>query len=109
MRENWVFVEGFDDYMISSYGRVQSKHSDRDLKYTYNQRGIPTVGLQNRGVYHRRSIAKLVAQHFLPSSEKDQDTIIYLDGNPGNVNVENLRWGTRQEAIRYHKEVRHHA
>ena len=51
----------------------------------------------------RFKIAKLVAYAFIPKPDNvvGEDTVLYKDGNPEHVNVDNLVWGTPETISEY--------
>lgn len=107
--EEWVEIDGFPRYAVSTRGRIKDVLKHRDLVQTMVQQGIPTVGLFLDGVVHRRSVPLLVALHWLPNEEGYPfDTPIQLDGDRRNCDVRNLMWRPRWFAMKYHKEKTYH-
>lgn len=107
MQEEWLPIEGFPDYNINNYGSVMNARSGRILTRSPVQYGMLTASLMLDGVQYRRSIATLVAQHFLPVPEReDFNTPIHLDGDRANCRVDNLMWRPRWFAINFHLERR---
>lgn len=104
LQEEWLEIEEFPGYYISNYGKVRSDISDRTLKWSPIQYGIPTVGLMKDGRQHRRSVPLLVARTFIPQPAEHYDTPIHLDGDRSNPRVDNLMWRPRWFAVCFHKE-----
>lgn len=105
MSEEWetLAYDGFDGYDVSSYGRVQNNHTGRILILSPNQFGVLRVGLMN-SFSHRQitlTVARMVADHFLPGKSDQFDTPINLDGDRRNNRVDNLMWRPRHFAVRY--------
>ena len=90
-------IEGFEDYFICSDGTIIKKNG-RIISSFSTSDGVPFVTLHKRGVRssYRRSVARLVADAFLPGEPKMLKNMIhYKDGNKSNVDISNLEWGTR--------------
>lgn len=91
--ERWVSVNDFPQYSISDEGRVLNEKTGACLKPTRKPEGLLMVGLMRNGVQYKRSLALLVAQHFLPPSPKPLfNTPINLDGDRSNCHYKNLMW-----------------
>jgi hypothetical protein len=102
---DWEVIDAFPDYSVSSSGQIRNDETGRILVLTRNQRGIIIVGLMRNGIQHKRAVALLVANAFLPPPTPSTfDTPIHLDGDLSNNNIENLMWRPRWFAIRYHKQ-----
>lgn len=108
MLEEWLPIDEFPGYYVSNYGRVRSEMSNRNLKWSPVQYGVPTVGLMKEDGGHlrqfRRSVPLLVARAFLPAPVEPADTPIHLDGDRSNPRADNLAWRPRWFAVCYHKE-----
>lgn len=105
MTERWLRIYDFPEYAISTLGRVRNENTDRILALTINQQGIMQVGLTRDYKQFKRSVALLVAKHFLPPPNPTSfDTPIHLDGDRANCEVENLVWRPRWFAIKYHQQ-----
>lgn len=108
MEEQTVLLEGHHNYLISNYGAVINTATGRELSVSINNMGIPTVGLNEDGVIQRRSLPRLIAEHFvevLPDyAGLDTKAPIHLDGNRMNCRADNLAWRPRWFAILYHQQ-----
>jgi hypothetical protein len=107
MDEVWKTIELFEDYAVSSLGRVRSYKSDRILAMNMTQYGLLQVGLMRRGQQFHRSVPLLVAKAFLTPVAGPFDTPINLDGDRRNNRVENLLWRPRWFAIKYNQQFRY--
>lgn len=101
--ELWRRIRPFPNYSVSDEGRVRNEETFRILTQSQNQRGIAVVGMMRDGVQHKRSVAVLVADYFVPRLPNREafDTPINLDGNRMNNQVSNLMWRTRAFAIKF--------
>lgn len=96
--ELWKIIDGFDDYEISTYGRVRSmKHkSPRILKIRKDGCGYVQVVLCKQGLEFSKKVHRLVATHFLDNLE-GKEQIDHIDRDVSNNHITNLRWVTRSE------------
>jgi hypothetical protein len=99
--EEWVPVGGFPGYSVNPLGQVRKDSSGRVLHTRLNQYGVPYVGLMRNWRQCIRSLPRLVATAFLPTSNVIFDTPINLDGDRTNCAVDNLMWRPRWYAIYY--------
>lgn len=98
-------IEGFPDYCIDETGQVTNMNTGHVLATRQNHQGITMVNLVKGGHQHTKSLAVLVAKHFLePHPLPAFDTPIHLDGDKRNCYVDNLMWRPRWFAIRYHQQ-----
>jgi hypothetical protein len=104
--DNWVPVEGFPGYSISPLGQVRKDSTRRILQPRANQYGVVYVGFMREGQRHQviRSLARLVATHFIPQPYPQWDTPINLDGDRRNCSVDNLAWRPLWYAERYNSQ-----
>lgn len=107
MEEEWVVIEGFPDYSVSSHGRVRTNRSERILRCNLNQYDLLQVGLMKDGVQRHRSVPLLVAKAFIPQPPGPFDTPINKDGDRFNNHVDNLLWRPRWFAVRYNQQFRY--
>lgn len=97
--EVWREIDGFPDYLVSSYGRVV--HVDRPnvaRKVGVNHRGFPCLVLFHKGhtgARYLRHVNKLVATAFLGPHPKGMDAVWHYDGDLLNCHVDNLKWDMR--------------
>lgn len=115
--EEWKKVVGYDEYEVSSYGRVRSIDRiitdswDRTYfipgkiltpqidvnKYGYKQ---VFVTLSHRHILHRVLIHRLVAEAFIPNPD-NLPQVNHKDEDSANNHVENLEWCTCLYNINY--------
>lgn len=102
--ERWSEISDFPGYSISDWGRVLSSRTDRPnyITPTRNSHGALMVGLMRPGGQAKRSLALLVAQHFLPKPTNEAfNTPMHLDGDRDNCHYQNLMWRPLWFARRY--------
>lgn len=104
--DEWVPVQGFPGYSINPLGQVRKDSNGRILHTRINQYGVPYVGLMREWRQCIRSLPRLVANAFIPSSNPVFDTPINLDGDRANCSVDNLRWRPRWYAIYYNNQFK---
>lgn len=103
-QDTWASIDEFPGYIVNQCGEVSSDRYNRRLTQTPVRRGSPTVGLSRDGLQNRRSVAKLVAEAFLPPPiREDFNTVMHIDGDRSNCFYQNLMWRPRWFAIRYHQ------
>lgn len=112
--EEWKQIKDFDNYLVSSYGRVMNKNTKRLLKPAVsNSGGYLEVSLwkNNKGTTTR--IHRLVYSTFNNDYELDGYVINHIDGNKVNNNIKNLEKVTYQEnnlhaeyVIKTHKQAK---
>lgn len=98
--EKWVFIKGFIDYEISSYGRVYSCKREIILTPYLNGWGYETVDLLRNGERYRRRVHRLVAEAFVENIFNKPE-VNHIDGNKTNNRADNLEWVTNQENVRH--------
>lgn len=110
MREQWLDIEEFPIYAVSTFGNIVNLKTDMMRSSSMTAQGLAKMTLVRDGRYYTRSVAVLVANAFLPRDElylRNEaifDTPINLDGDRMNCRVDNLMWRPRWFAIRYHQQ-----
>ena len=100
--EQCIAIHEFPDYSVSDWGRVRNVNTGRVLVQVRNNQGVVNVGMMRGGIQQRRSVALLVARHFLdPHPSSRFNTPIHLDGERMNNRADNLLWRPRWFAIKY--------
>lgn len=104
MNEIWKDIEGYDNYQISSNGRIKNKHTGR-IRKTFLKTGRKyevTVQLHNNSVKKTYNLHRLVAKHFLDDYCDDMIVMHINETLPlEEVNcVSNLRMGTQSENMK---------
>ena len=113
--EIWKPIEGFENYMVSSLGRVKSmnyNHTGKEgiisIKYNFKHRqNYPCVRLCKNGKVTYLKIHRLVGKAFIPNPD-NLPMINHIDEDRTNNSVSNLEWcdnkyncnwGTRNKRI----------
>lgn len=97
--ECWLIIEGFDNYLISSMGRIKND-SGAILMPHLNPNGYLTVRLYKNGKHYSKYIHRLVAETFLINNQTDLQ-VNHINGNKTDNRVCNLEWCTASENIRH--------
>ena len=100
--ETWMLINGYDNYEVSSFGRVRNNRTGRILKSRVNTKGYVDNGLCKDGQHKTHEIHRLVAEAFCknPDGKKYVD---HIDNNKLNNHYTNLRWTTSSENNRNRK------
>ncbi len=92
MEEHWTYIEGIDNYEISSLGRMRHTKHKRIKKYSI-VRNQSITSIRQYGKVKTFVVKRLVIDNLM---EKPQGTTsYYIDGNPLNNAVTNI--GFRKE------------
>ena len=102
MDELWKVVQGFEDYEISTQGRVRSSKHQRThiLKPRITHDGYVWYSLCKNGKGYTRRANRLVAEAFIPNPE-GKPTVNHKDGDKRNNCVDNLEWMTKSEQMQH--------
>ena len=98
--ELWKSITGFEEYRISSEGRVWSAKSNRYLSPTTDSYGYLVVGLFDNGHQTKKKVHRLVAEHFLPNFD-DAKQVNHKDEDKTNNCAANLEMCTSNYNINY--------
>lgn len=101
MIEEYRDVIGFEGlYQVSNYGNIKrlgnnKQKKERPLKL-YDRNGYLFVRLYKNGKAKNCLVHRLVAQAFIPNSDKKPE-VNHINGIKNDNNVNNLEWSTRSE------------
>ena len=98
-------IEGYPNYLISSYGRVWSKKSQIWLKQSWRgDKSINSmylcVSLSNHGQVKSYAVHRLVALAFIPNPN-NYNQVNHKDEDKSNNKKENLEWCNNQYNMTY--------
>ena len=94
-------IKDFNGYFITEDGRIWSQKNKKWLKPYKGTDGYFYVSLCKNGVRNKRAVHRLVAETFIPKTEKDirlnRNCVDHIDGCRTNNHKSNLRWCTYKE------------
>lgn len=99
--EQWVAIEGFAEYAVTTEGDVFNVDTGRLMTKSPTMNGDPTVGLMKQGRQYRRSVKVLVAKAFVQGETRLFNTPVQLDGDKNNCRASNIVWRPRWFAWKY--------
>ena len=94
VKEEWLTISNYDNYEVSSFGRVRNKKTGRILKSS-NRGGYYVVGLSNIKT-KTFQVHRLVAETFIENLE-NKAHVNHKDKNSLNNHLSNLEWNTPKE------------
>ena len=94
--EAWRKIDGYDNYQISSFGKLKNVKSGRILKPQMDTHGYRHINLCKNNKTKTVIIHSLVANAFISNSE-NKPCIDHINCNKLDNNVINLRWATTIE------------
>lgn len=91
-------IEGYDDYMVSSDGKVWSlKYGKiKELKPATINGGYLCVCLYKDGKCKTYKVHQLVLNTFVPKPSEELE-VLHKNSTPSDNRLENLKWGTHIE------------
>ena len=104
--EIWKPITDFQNYEVSSKGRVKSKYKNIIMKLQKTYAGYLKICLKNNeGKYLSCSAHRLVAKEFIDNQE-NKPTVDHIDKDKQNNCVTNLRWATyKEQTIHVHENM----
>lgn len=97
--ELWKEIKDFENYWVSSEGRIWSEKRNKFLKPWANTEGYLQVGLWRNGKRYWHSIHRLVAEAFIENRENKPE-VDHINRDTKDNRVENLRWTDRHEQLK---------
>lgn len=98
--ELWRKVRDYENYEISTHGRVMNTWRNKILAPNKNTWGYLGVSLYKNGIEKRFQIHRLVAQAFL-ENPLEKNEVNHIDGDKTNNCITNLEWVTRSENMKH--------
>lgn len=105
--ETWVSCVFYENYEVSSHGRIRHARSKAIKRPSLNQNGIPYVQIWDLNLRKNvgKPVAALVAEAFVPRDHADFTTIVHLNADRTDMRLENMVWRSRSFAINYHRQI----
>lgn len=97
--EIWRKVKDYDNYSVSTFGRVRNDNTNRMLRQRLDTDGYCLVNLYIVGKPKTFRVHRLVLIAFR-TNPKNKDCVDHKDHNKTNNHISNLRWATTQENCR---------
>ena len=97
--EIWKKIEGYENYSVSTYGRVRNDKLNIIMK-TKSHFNYEIVRLISNGERKPVRVHRLVAQTFLPNPD-NLPQVNHIDEDKTNNHVENLEWCTSKQNINH--------
>ena len=102
--EEWSDIDGYDNYMVSNYGRVKVKNfhgSGKDRILSQNTvRGYKSVKLSRDGERHAYYVHRLVASAFV-NNPGNYQTVNHINEDKSDNRSSNLEWLSLYDNNRY--------
>ena len=105
MNEIWKPIKDYENYYVSTLGRVKSTKQwngscERILKQGISNKGYSVVALCKNGKPKSFNVHRLVANAFIPNPN-NFDQINHINENKTDNRVENLEWCTSSYNMAY--------
>lgn len=92
--ETWKKIEGFENYSVSTFGRIRNDKTGTIRKLQNYTNGYFSVRINGKNLL----VHRLVAKAFVENPER-KPVVDHLNGNRKDNRVENLRWVTTAENL----------
>jgi len=89
--EVWKTITDYDNYEVSSFGRVRNKNTGHIKNLQENSDGKYKVNLWKNNKGSNLTVHRLVVSHFL-SNEENKKFVIFADGDLSNLKLSNLNY-----------------
>ena len=89
-------IDGYDNYAVSTFGRVKNVITGKILKGSVNSRGYLRINLCDDGVMKTFTVHRLVACAFI-KNPNDKECVDHKNNDKTNNHINNLRFATANE------------
>lgn len=103
--EQWKKVTGYENYLVSNYGRVYSKYRNKLINPYQKKNNYFYVRLTDNKKTKDMRLHRLIAETFVENPD-NKPYIHHKDVNKSNNHADNLMWVTMQEHFKIHKELK---
>lgn len=104
--EQWILIQDFPKYCVSSLGRVQNVTTKSIRSTRPNHQGFPTLVLykQDSATRYVRQVNMLVAQAFLDEPDhRSMTSVWHINGDLEDCRARNLKWDTRARVMEWNQ------
>ena len=94
--EAWLTIKGFENYKVSTLGRVMNIKTGKILTPYTTKNGYQIVNPSRGGVSSNLYVHRLVAEAFIPTDDTDLQ-VNHINGIKSDNRLDNLEWCTSSE------------
>lgn len=99
--EQYKKINGFEDYYITSWGRIFSTKVGMFLNPYLTEKGYLRIDLRIGKQKIHKKVHRLVAEAFIPNPDH-KPQVNHIDGNKQNNSISNLEWCTNLENVQHY-------
>lgn len=98
--EKWALIKDWEDYSISTYGRIKNNNTNKIKSTFLNNSGYSCVQLYKNGTMKHFLVHRLVAETFIPNPNNLSD-VNHKNEDKLNNCIYNLEWISHQKNCQY--------
>ena len=98
--DNWAEIKDFPDYMVSRYGQVYSKRTNKILKPLKSIDGYVCFALTRNKKRYNVNLQRIVAEAFIPNPD-NKTCVHHINGDITDNVWTNLVWGYRSDSAKF--------